>query len=246
VIGTARVTVENAGSASWRSDGAGGLQLSYHWLDPIGNPIVWDGIRTPLPTVVGPGSSLTVDVTVQAPRPPGRYRLAFDLVEEHRFWLQELGCSPLELEVDVAPRIAERRLSVVIHGAETPETSKALAEQEEPPVTDGAVATAHLVAGAMPARGWSSRVLDAHAEGYAAVGVSVVEVHPWFDRRRLLVDWSSESRNPRFPKPLLLPSLEAGLTPTKHLGLPAYSGPDGLYDGRARITLPRRSGRRPG
>ena len=49
-ISTGRITVENAGSATWRSHGAGGVQASYHWLDPLGNPIVWDGIRTPLPT----------------------------------------------------------------------------------------------------------------------------------------------------------------------------------------------------
>ena len=37
----ARVELENAGSAPWRN-----LNLSYHWLDERGNPIVWDGLRT--------------------------------------------------------------------------------------------------------------------------------------------------------------------------------------------------------
>ena len=43
-------------------------------------------------------------VAVLGPIPPGRYRLAFDLVDEHRFWLAELGNFTPELEVDVEPR----------------------------------------------------------------------------------------------------------------------------------------------
>ena len=45
----ATVEVENAGSATWRTRGPeDGLFLAYHWLDPRGNPLVWDGRRTPL------------------------------------------------------------------------------------------------------------------------------------------------------------------------------------------------------
>src|SRR5262249_29475003 len=101
VVGRARLRLENAGSAPWRSRGKEGLQLAYHWLDTLGNPIVWDGIRTPLPRAVEPGGSVELDAVVLAPRPPGSYRLAFDLVEEFQFWLQEVGSTPLELPVDV-------------------------------------------------------------------------------------------------------------------------------------------------
>jgi hypothetical protein len=38
--------------------------------------------------------------------PPGRYRLAFDLVNEGRYWFRELGNERLELDVDVLPGIA--------------------------------------------------------------------------------------------------------------------------------------------
>ena len=45
----ATVEVENAGSATWRTRGPkDGLFVAYHWLDERGNPIVWDGRRTPL------------------------------------------------------------------------------------------------------------------------------------------------------------------------------------------------------
>jgi hypothetical protein len=100
----AHVVVENAGTAAWR-----GLKISYHWLDDRGNPIVWDGIRTDVSA--SPGERVERDVPVRGPIPPGRYRLAFDLVDEQRFWLAELGNHTPELEVDVAPRDAsEARL----------------------------------------------------------------------------------------------------------------------------------------
>src|SRR6185437_5976911 len=85
-VGTARVELENAGTIRWGD----AIRLSYHWLDDRGNPIVWDGIRTPLPPLE-PGERTAVDARVRAPIPPGRYRFALDLVAEHRAWFAELG-----------------------------------------------------------------------------------------------------------------------------------------------------------
>jgi hypothetical protein len=245
---TARVAVENAGSATWRSRGETGIQAAYHWLDPLGNPIVWDGLRTPLPRPVAPGEAVELTVNLVAPRPPGRYRVAFDLVEEHRFWFGELGLPTLDVDVDVAPRIAERRLAVVMHGGRDPETEAALAAQDEPLVTENEAAVAHLVAGAVPAPDWSRRVLDAHAEGWAAVGGAIEPVGGplarW--RTRALRPWApGGGRNPRFQLPLLLPSVLDGLTVGEHEGLPAYRGDDALLDGRIVVRLRPRSGRRP-
>jgi len=244
VTSVARVSLENAGTATWRSHGADGVRASFHWLDPLGNPIVWDGPRTALPHVVAPGEQVELELAVTAPRPPGAYRLAFDLVEEHRFWFAEVGATPLEIAVDVAPRIAERTLAVRIHGAPDPATTAALAVQEEPIVEDEAdvAAVAHLVSGAVPPPGWSRLLLDAHVEGWAAVGTAVTPS----GRDRELDPWrGGGGRNPRFDRPLLLPSLLEGIEPSELLGLPAYDGSEGLFDGRASVTLPRRSGRRP-
>jgi len=239
---TASVTVENAGSATWRSRGRDGVQLAYHWLDPLGNPIVWDGIRTPLPRSVGPGETVVLQADVVAPRPPGRYRLAFDFVEEHRFWFAELGCETLDAEIVVAPRISARRLRVVVHGGEDAATTAALARQDEPVLADGAEAVAHLVAGAVPAPDWARLLLDAHAEGWPAVGPGIVAAGR---ARRGLAPWAPGSgRNPRFGLPLLLPSLLEGLEPGEHEGFPAYLGDEGLFDGRIAVRLPPRSGRR--
>jgi hypothetical protein len=242
VTSRARVRLENAGSAPWRSRGREGVQLSYHWLDPLGNPIVWDGIRTPFPHAVDPGETVEVDVPVVAPRPPGSYRLAFDLVEELRFWFQEVGSTPLELPVEVRPRIAERRLGVVVHGGPDPGTEAALAAQEEPLVSESALAIAHLVPGALPAPDWSRLLLDAHVEGYAAVGAAL-EVEGRTERRRFAPWAPGGGRNPRFAQPLLLPSLLDGLEPSSHIELPAFSGSDALFEGRAVVRLRRRSGR---
>ncbi len=98
-LARAHLVLENAGTAPWR-----GLKLSYHWLDDRGNPIVWDGLRYEVSAE--PGERIERDLDVRGPIPPGRYRLAFDLVDEHRFWLAELGNFTPELELDVAARDA--------------------------------------------------------------------------------------------------------------------------------------------
>lgn len=244
VAGRARVRFENAGSAAWRSRGLEGIQLAYHWLDPLGNPIVWDGVRAPLTRVVEPGEEVELDVTVVAPRPQGSYRLAFDLVEEYRFWFEEVGSHPLDIPIEVQPRIAERRLQVVLHGPSDPDTNAALAAQEEPLMSEDALAFAHLVPGAVPAPDWSRLLLDAHQEGYAAVGPAL-EVSR--GERSRFAPWApGGGRNPRFVEPLLLPSLLAGLEPDTHESLPSFFGSDALFEGRAVVRLRQRSGRRSG
>ena len=238
----ARLMLENAGSAPWRSRGREGVQLAYHWLDPLGNAIVWDGTRSAFPDVVYPGETVEIESSLTAPRPPGRYRLAFDLVEEFRFWFAELGSSTLDLPVEVRPRIDERRLAVRMHGPRDSDVEAALAALEEPVVTDAPTAVAHLVPGAIPARDWSRLLLDAHAEGFAAVG-GAIEPESRADRRSLAAWAPGGGRNPRFGEPLLLPSLLDGIEPRMHEGFPAVSSSDGLFEGRAVVRLRSRSGR---
>ena len=231
-LGTAVVEVENAGAVTWRSGHLEGVQLSYHWLDERGNAIVWDGLRTPLPAPVAPGERLQAQLAVRAPIPPGAYRLAFDLVDERRAWFGELGNETPELEHDVLPRI-ERRLAV--RGGDP----AALAAQEEALVAeDEADAIATLCADCAPAPDWSRRVLDAHQQGYAAVGGSI-ETPARFARRRPreLAPWRpGGGRVPGFAHPLLCPSLVRGLEAewTEDVaGLPALRPPPGepsLYD----------------
>ena len=104
--------VENAGSLPWRRE----LFVSYHWLDTRDNPIHWDGIRTPAPPLA-PGERATVTTVVRAPIPPGRYRLAFDLVAELRAWFSKLGSPMLVQDVDVAAREAEPNAAPLPEGS---------------------------------------------------------------------------------------------------------------------------------
>ncbi|HEY7693213.1 MAG TPA: hypothetical protein VH816_12805 [Gaiellaceae bacterium] len=99
-LGTGTVELENAGADTWRD-----VLLAYHWLDELGNAIDWDGLRTPLARLE-PGERTEVAARVRAPMPPGRYRLAFDLVVENLCWLSEIGNQLLDAEVEVAPRDA--------------------------------------------------------------------------------------------------------------------------------------------
>jgi hypothetical protein len=219
-----RVALENAGAARWS-----GLKLAYHWLDDRGNAIVWDGWRSELPDAE-PGRELEVETTVQAPIPPGGYRLAFDVVLEGRYWLSEVGNAQLELDLAVEPRIGR---ALAVRGAHVD-------GQEEPLVAlEDAEAVAYLAPGCEPARDWSARVLDAHQEGYAAVGGSVDA-----RRSRELRPWSEASgRNPSFGGPLVCPSLVVGARgrfADDVAGLPAFEPAEhepSIYDGRIRIRL---------
>jgi hypothetical protein len=114
------VTLENAGSAAWRD-----LNVSYHWLDERGNPIVWDGIRQAVSAE--PGERVERTLEVRGPIPPGVYKLALDLVDEHRFWLAELGNFTPELDVDVEPRDAS---GATLYGAEGDTEQIAAAHRE--------------------------------------------------------------------------------------------------------------------
>ena len=244
------VALENAGTATWRSVGADGLQVSYHWLDLHGNAIVWDGAAVRVPSARRAGRERELTVAVVAPRAPGRYLLRFDLVEEHHFWLSEIGADVLDVEVDVAARIAARRLEVVVHGGPHPDTSRALAASgraDRRGVTR--VAVAHLVSGASPTRtGRASCSTPMRRAGRRSARRSSPVGGPRERRRaartlgRLGARRPQSSLRPAAPPPV---SPRRGRAVGEHDGLPAYVGDDGLFEGAAVVRLPTRSGRPP-
>ena len=67
-------------------DGSGGIGLSYHLLDALGEQLCWDNPRYQLPADLGPGESLEMDLGIRAPWAPGRYVLELDLVHEGVTW----------------------------------------------------------------------------------------------------------------------------------------------------------------
>jgi hypothetical protein len=102
VVEAVHLELSNEGTVPWNDQ----VKLAYHWLDDRDNPIVWDGIRTQAPHLA-PGESALVEANVRGPMPPGPYRLAFDLVAEHRAWFSELGSPMLSLDLEVTPRRGE-------------------------------------------------------------------------------------------------------------------------------------------
>jgi hypothetical protein len=208
-----RVRLENAGSAPWRE-----LNLSYHWLDERGNPILWDGIRTPVDAA--PGEQRELEAQLRGPIPPGPYQLALDLVDENRYWLAELGNHSPARVVEVEPRDATAARAFVPNGVE-------LAPDWEERVyvahTEGYAAVGGSIA---YEGGRIRRAAPAQLEPYAPGG----------------------GRNPAFAHPLVCPSLLPPLEPNAEVfGLPAWR-PEGdepwLYDARIALRLRPRSGRR--
>jgi hypothetical protein len=255
VVSVSSVELENAGAVAWDSRNGYGICLGYHWLDPLGNPIVWDGLLTAFPRVIAPGERLEAAMTIAAPLPPGPYRLAVDLVDGGRCWFSEVGNLSPEIEFEVAPRLVRRRLRAKITegpDALTELTREALARQEEE-VVDDADATAFLAAGCRPRPDWSRRVLDAHQEGYGVVAGAIEVGANLRERRRFrsLRPWAPGfGRAPVWGRPLLCPSLvddlleEAGwLEPVA--GLPALQPPGfpqtWICDGRIVVEVPARA-----
>lgn len=201
------LAVENAGALPWKRD----VFVSYHWLDTRDNPIVWDGVRTDAPALA-PGERATVEVALRAPIPPGRYRLAFDLVAERRAWFSELGSGMLAQDVDVRPRSGDP--NAPLPGG-----------YERAPDWDERVRAAHadgygVVAGAVE---WPSRLLRRAPR----------ELAPYAP---------GPGRVPGFGAPLLAPSVLPGieLEPLGEIAdLPAFAAPADepwIYDGRIVIT----------
>ena len=251
VLGRARVEVENEGTATWTSLHDPRIYVSYHWLDPLGNAIVWAGIFQPLPRAVRPGERVAVELPIRGTLPPGPYRLALDLIAEGRCWFVDVGNARYELDLAVPARIDDRALAVEIRPGDprlAEETRVALDAQEEPVTLGGdAVAVAYLIPGCLPAPDWSRRVLDAHVEGFAAVAGSIEPVGSVLARRRLagrLRPWApGGGRNPAFEHPLLFPSVLPGtyVPPVSEAeGLPALERPahePWVYDARIAMRL---------
>ena len=100
---TIPVPVSNSGVATWNATGPNLVDLSYHWTDPTGTVVVWDGTRTPLPADVAPSTSTSIAASITTPKAPGTYTLTVDLVREGVAWFASLGGLPLKVPAQVSP-----------------------------------------------------------------------------------------------------------------------------------------------
>lgn len=82
------VRLSNDGDELWHagSEGARPVHLSYRLAEPGGRVLVEEGLRTPLPAPVPPGTTCVVPVHVRAPERPGSYEVRLDLVHETVRW----------------------------------------------------------------------------------------------------------------------------------------------------------------
>lgn len=103
---TAQVKLVNSSSFTWPAAGSAAVRLAYHWLDPVGQVIVWDGQRSTLAADVPVGGTVTVPVTIATPAKPGSYVLQIDLVREGVTWFSAAGVVPARLNIGVTSGLA--------------------------------------------------------------------------------------------------------------------------------------------
>lgn len=85
-----KLNLINNGVAALKSLGKNPVNLSYHIKGADGNYIVYDGIRTGLPSLIYPGKTAEVDVSVQIPVSDcaGAAFIEFTMVQEGVFWFE--------------------------------------------------------------------------------------------------------------------------------------------------------------
>ena len=82
--------IENRGHEAWPAFGRRAVRVAYHWYDPTGTTIDFDGVRTPLPHDVAPGAELRLSCFVRAPDVAGELHLVWTLVQEGVAWFDTM------------------------------------------------------------------------------------------------------------------------------------------------------------
>ena len=247
---TARVVLENAGARDLalarRGRPAGLVPLARH---RSGTRSSGTALRTPFPHPVAPGETVELDSRSTRRAPRAATCCASTSSRSTGSGSRRSASPPHDLEVDVAPLIAERRLAVVVHGGPDPRTDAALAAQEEP-VVDGAPdgdgaprrgrrARAGLVAARCSTRTPRAGRRSARRSSRSAAGSSAARASQRYGA------WAARRPKPavrRAAPPAVAPRrARAGRAP-RAAGLRRATGSS---RGAAVVRLPRRSGRRP-
>ena len=84
---TRSVRIANLGKCAVTSEGPTPVHLSYHWLNSSANPVIFDGLRSPLPVPLGADGSMTVICDIETPAETGHYQLQFQAVVEGVRWV---------------------------------------------------------------------------------------------------------------------------------------------------------------
>jgi N-acetyl-anhydromuramyl-L-alanine amidase AmpD/predicted nucleic acid-binding Zn-ribbon protein len=100
-----RLGVRNDGNATWRRSGPDAVRVGFHW-HMGGQPVQLgpnQDIRTPLPSDVAPGDSVSINAKLATPAEPGNLTVTWDLVEKGVTWFANVGANALTLAVEVKP-----------------------------------------------------------------------------------------------------------------------------------------------
>jgi hypothetical protein len=81
--------IENLGRTTWPASGRNSVNVSYHWLNACGEVVVFDGLRTQLPSDVESKGVAMVPLQVRAPDERGQFQLQISLVQEGVAWFVE-------------------------------------------------------------------------------------------------------------------------------------------------------------
>jgi uncharacterized protein YcfL len=111
---TGTVTVQNVGAKTWSAGGEHPVHLGYHWYDADNREVMlaaYPGNFALREDVPSQGMATFENVVVRAPIPQGKYRLAFDLIQEGVTWFAAAGSKPFEAQVavksDAPPNLAQ-------------------------------------------------------------------------------------------------------------------------------------------
>lgn len=104
-VKTHAITLTNTGDLNWTTQQPNPFNLSYHWFQGA-NQVVWDGLRTSLPNVVGGKNSalknnVSLNANLKAPANLGTYTLKWDMVHENVTWFSNQGVLTGDQTVEV-------------------------------------------------------------------------------------------------------------------------------------------------
>jgi O-antigen ligase len=95
------ITVENTGRMPWQA--GRGFMAAYKLRNLDRGTEAGEGFGPWLDEDVAPGATRRLSLPLQAPRTPGRYVLAWDMVHVHAGWFSQHGSPPAWVRLDVSP-----------------------------------------------------------------------------------------------------------------------------------------------
>ena len=99
-----RITFINTGDTIWLTGQTvrDGLVMPAVKITDENDALAGENHGPLLPRAVAPGRSLTLDLVIDAPVRPGKYKVKLDLVDQNVCWFEERGSTPLVFDLNVS------------------------------------------------------------------------------------------------------------------------------------------------